>query len=494
MAKRKNKRRGDEKARLLDLRASVRGKLETVDHALEEVRKQTTAARANPDDPREFIRAAKDTIGTARHTLEVVKEEIGNAWAGASKAERDGLRMAITNDLSRGIDTQFAKHGPLEDHTVDGLVRYINEQLDALCLPDEIRASLSPDSIRRFAEEKMAQLKSGKVGLLYPDHKLTPGSGDVYPDDWEGHPVLGASYQIPAAYWPWKRLQGCLAGCVNDAIRWRGGQLDPNIRFAHRYQVAADFDDYELPFYLLGGDFLKELEETDMQVDKMRLLEEAPLPFPAFMLLFPAGSLNLGVGEGLRDIRAVLVGIVTNMDGRKGLYFGAISEMPDGRLDANQEFSTTLGFRDDGSLIDTREEIEPTPASEGSMSPEALDTAMTATLQLGKLVSKILAVMAAEPKLVEATRVESVRPAKKGKRRLEFRKPRVIGWRVKYVKVDYTRHRRSPGEPIRPHWRRPHVRRVPYGPLSVPLEDRPTRLRRIPRKRVNSEYDTKDES
>jgi hypothetical protein len=39
------------------------------------------------------------------------------------------------------------------------------------------------------------------------------------------------------------------------------------------------------------------------------------------------------------------------------------------------------------------------------------------------------------------------------------------------------------------HWRRRHIRRVPYGPRNVPLHERPRRIVVVARTRVNSEYE-----
>jgi hypothetical protein len=284
----------------------------------------------------------------------------------------------------------------------------------------------------------------------------------------------GVTYHIPANYWVWKRVKAYMD---NSARLGRGETLDKrnNIDPDSRKAFSC-FSELGCPFYLVGSPFLNELEDTDMFIDDLRILEEAPLPAESFLLLLPSGSFTLTHKAEEFPVKALHVAHVDD-----GLWFGAIRE-----VEGEPAMITgVLGFREDGTLPNNVEQmVETTDAA--IISEEELHR----TLKMGAFVTKILAAMAAEPKIVEVAVTESVRKAKRDRPELCFMTPNVIGWRVKYVRsAPRTQVHDGPKGKKASHWRRRHIKRVPYGPQSVPLELRPRRIVVIERTRVNSEYE-----
>lgn len=291
------------------------------------------------------------------------------------------------------------------------------------------------------------------------------------------------TYHIPANYWPWKKLKVLLSSAHAVAVgdEQIGGSAQAAISLFHECGQN---------FYLVGKQFLDELEETKMSLDGLKIMEEAPLPYKAFLLLFPLGYLKVHVVDGTeQEVVALHVSVVDEgPETASGLWFGCVYE--DGSV--HRMFSTSIGFRKDGTLIDTAEELYTQHEDNTHIPPEVQEKLVQSTLHLGSLITKILAAMAAAPKIVETDVVESVRKAKKDRPRLTFKTPKVIGWKIRYIKrADRPKHSSS-GGPVSPHWRCKHLRRVPYGPTSVPLEDRPRRVVEIPEVRVNSEYETNE--
>jgi hypothetical protein len=454
--------------------AGLRRKLRVIDNKLAQADAAVESART-AEQPQPNIDAADRRLAEARETMAAVRSGIGDIWTVATPTEKDGILEAIRADLSRGISSNFRKHGELEDHTVEGLVEYINLQLDRLQLPPDIRQALN-GRIQGFAEEKMKQLKAGHTGLLYPDlvqENLNRRMHEVMLTE-ATKPVLAASYRLPPNYWPWARLREHFLACAISAAG-----LDTHT-IPHVKESCQMLQKYDYPFYLVGANFLEELAHT-RALDSLNLLTEAPLPFPAFILLFPRGSLLLTFPDGVRDVAILRVSMLPD---QQGLLF-ACQEFAESSGFSGREFSTTLGIRDDGSLIDAVDEVEVVRRGNHAL-PATVndDVAIQVTLQLGKLVSKVLAAMAAEPKLVDAERIERVRPAKKGKKRLEFRDPRKLGWRVahrNYGKSEKT----GDGHAISPHWREGFSRRQHHGPKNSL-----TKIVRHPPVRVNSHLET----
>jgi hypothetical protein len=275
----------------------------------------------------------------------------------------------------------------------------------------------------------------------------------------EAAPPLTAdvTYRIPANYWSWAVLRQFLATAV---------------------ECKADnelFVSSGANFYLLGEQFLHELVDTDLLIDDLRIMDEAPLPHPAFLWLLPNKFMAMETKDGtLYGVGAMAVTLMSVGSG-KGVGVDLFSYDP-----AKNYFpSVTLTYKfDDHGVLKAY-----ASAGEKPNSP-ALSSGVLS------LLLKVLTSMAAAPKIVECEATESVRPSKKGKRGLEFRTPRVIGWKIRYIRAGGSakKLRLAKGH-VEPHWRRRHIKRVPYGPMSVPLEERPRRIAVIERTRVNSEYE-----
>ena len=294
-------------------------------------------------------------------------------------------------------------------------------------------------------------------------------------------PTDEVTYHIPANYWAWRHLKAHLEAMSDKTVVRELGKLSQ----ARMEKFAVSGKN----FYLVGTQFLEEMEDTKMSLEGIKILEEAPLPHDAFLLVFPLGYLNVCVADGsMQEIKALHVGLA-EVEGRKALFFGAIYTIDN----AVHIFSTTLGFREDGTLIDSPEELEVAPENAKGFAANVLPALVSTTLTLGTLVTKILASMAAEPRIIETETVESVRKAKKQRPQLTFLYPKVIGWKVRYVRCGGGHHR-TPGGPVAPHWRGRHIRRVPYGPISVPLHERPRRVVVVARTRVNSEYEKENDA
>jgi hypothetical protein len=76
---------------------------------------------------------------------------------------------------------------------------------------------------------------------------------------------------------------------------------------AEHYRPRFDaFTDSGTNFYLLGEQFLFELEDTDLLIDDLRVMEEAPLPHPSFLWLLPRGYLAAKHRVGRFPIRNCL--------------------------------------------------------------------------------------------------------------------------------------------------------------------------------------------
>jgi len=287
-----------------------------------------------------------------------------------------------------------------------------------------------------------------------------------------------ATYRIPPNYWSWKWVKSYID---NSERLGKGQTIDKRNIMDHDSMVSFSiFSELGCPFYLVGSSFLEELEDTEMRIDDLRIKEEAPLPAESCLMLLPFGSLSImadGEAVGLKAIHITLV------DGTNpGIWFGALYDK-DGRAMMS---SSRLPFLPDGSLNLNGESI--IEAAGADPEDTVIQENVSNAVKIGNFVSKILAAMAAEPKIVEVAVTESVRKAKKGKPELRFMVPPVIGWRVKYVRsAPSGGPKGSHGSPVA-HWRRRHIRRVPYGPTNVPLEDRPRKIVVVARTRVNSEY------
>jgi hypothetical protein len=267
----------------------------------------------------------------------------------------------------------------------------------------------------------------------------------------------GITYRIPANYWPWAVLRQFLATtkeCKDDDERF----------------VSSGSN-----FYLLGEQFLHELADTDLLVEDLRVLDEAPLPHPAFLWLLPNNFMAVRHEDGtLLSVGAL---VVTLLAIGSGQGVGVDLFNYDSVLKRFHSITLIYKFDDQGVL---RPHVS---ASDGPV-PVALREGVLS------LLLKVLVSMSAAPKIVECEVTESVRAPKKGKRGLEFRTPRVIGWKIRYIRTGGSANKRQLEKGhVEPHWRRRHIKRVPYGPMSVPLEERPRRIAVVERTRVNSEYE-----
>lgn len=313
----------------------------------------------------------------------------------------------------------------------------------------EIAARLDPRFLGSVAASAIAVSRAGGLDVNPPRKmKKFRGSGEVDAPE--------VTYRIPQNYWSWNILKLFL-----DMAE----QASRNVSDYRDAFVSSGSN-----FYLLGEQFLHELDDTDMLIDDLRVMEEAPLPHPSFLWLLPKGYMaTQSPGEGYTPVEAMLITHIEDSGGQ-GIGVDFFNYVPE-----QKTFSTVTKiyhFDDQGVLAcDNADEL-------GS-----------AALQM---ILKILASMASEPKIVEYEFVESVRPAKKKKRRLEFRVPRVIGWKVRYVKTGSGHRTHTEEGQVAPHWRRRHIRRVPYGPRNVPLLERPRRIVVVARTRVNSEYEEKE--
>lgn len=262
------------------------------------------------------------------------------------------------------------------------------------------------------------------------------------------------TYRIPQNYWSWNVLKLFMEMAEMAA------------RDASDYRDA--FVSSGSNFYLLGEQFLYELEDTDMLIDDLRVMEEAPLPHPSFLWLLPKGYMaTCNPEEGDTPVEAMLI---THIDdnGRRGVGVDFFSYVQERKTFAT--ITKVYHFDEQGVLV-----------------CDSTDALSSGALQI---ILKILASMAAEPKIVECESTTGVIRAKKKKRGREFRVPRVIGWKVRYVRTGSGHRRHGEQGHVAAHWRRRHIRRVPYGPRNVALHERPRRIVVVARTRVNSEYAT----
>lgn len=225
------------------------------------------------------------------------------------------------------------------------------------------------------------------------------------------------------------------------------------------HRMCKEMRDHDFPFFLLGRDFIEMLDHTDSLSD-FSLSEEIGIPFPSFILLFPKGSLVLPIRGGFDVQRIQITG--WNEHGVDGNTF-IMSCSP--HSDAIHQgkvakvFCAYVNIGSDGTLIHNDPESVEFYHSDHEESEEELKLAIQSHIKIASLMMKILTALAAEPELLESGFTENVRPAKRGRPRLEFRQPKWIGKRVRF---DRESDLRGDGHTCM-HWRRGHFRRQPFG-------------------------------
>lgn len=370
--------------------------------------------------------------------------KVVDRWKDADEDERQATKSHLEDRLlSHCILSASGSPVALDD--CEGRMRAMITMFDLGRNGDII---ISEQDVRTWTQ-KLARLDD--MRLARQAFEVLPNATAAQPGTREVDAEI--TYRIPHNYWPWRVLKEFL-----EMARLRATEEPGNV---------PPFVNSGENFYLLGEQFLDELEDTDFLISDLRIMDEAPLPHPSFLWLLPRGHTHIITPTREHSVGALLISLV-EVAGRAALGVDFFSHsVQEGFLS-----TTKLYFFDAGGV----------PRADDPAGDELYKNTLP-------LILKILASMAAAPKIVECEAVEKSRPPKKGKRGLEFRTPRVIGWKVRYIRTAGGHRKRVPGAPPAPHWRRRHIRRVPYGPTNIPLEERPRRIAVVERVRVNSEYE-----
>lgn len=284
--------------------------------------------------------------------------------------------------------------------------------------------------------------------------------------------LRSVSYRFPPEYMPWNSLRDMLVSFVWAGVRRIDGTLDAELSGVdwatyHNASVIGDaLSAYDCPFFLVGSALLEELSHTDA-LEGLSVEHDAPLPFPAFVLVPPLGALPLPA-DGNEDGVVASALYVTYDNGRLVVVVQA-----EGVIDKQVRLvCMDIFLTDDGVIVTDAEEI----AARHLKRHGKIYAAAEYVGVVAQMISNVLAVMAAEPELVEGSSVISTVRKHGGKVTKRFMSPRWVG---RSVKRSYTPEAGEAGSSLKPHWRRGYVRRQRYGPgrqLTKIVRIRPVRV------------------
>ena len=290
--------------------------------------------------------------------------------------------------------------------------------------------------------------------------------------------LSGLSYRLPPDYMSWNVLRVMLVKFGWAAVARESGDIHTQVTGATERYVAYNMSvmgdrlrAYDFPFFLVGSALLEELSHTDA-LDGLSVTSDAPLPFPAFVLLPPVGSLRLPVdlSDGSETANVVALYIAECGD-RLSVLVQSV-----GATDGVTRLVCMSVLLDEtGVIITDADEIDAVYKSRG----EHVYAGAEHVVEVAKLISNVLATMAAEPELVEGSSVLSTIRKHGGKVTKRFMTPRWVG---RSVKRSYTPEAGEAGGSVKPHWRRGYVRRQRHG-----AGRQLTKLVRIRPVRVNSQ-------
>jgi hypothetical protein len=256
-------------------------------------------------------------------------------------------------------------------------------------------------------------------------------------------PTINSEYKFPPDYVPWHDLQEMMLG-LDENTKKGFPEYD---EWEPAKKILEKWIEYDYPFFLLGGDFVEMLDNTDV-LSGVNINDDCPLPFPSFQFLIPKGSFTLSDGF---DVSGFLMGEWGNTD--------------DGKISSTITVSRHDLFISNASkyifLIDesgTQPNNLRSVLSHYNNDEKWLDDC----IKLNKFIINLLTALAAEPDLRENGKVLSRLKLKRGEPDKIYREPKWIGRRISTQRsIDEN------GINIRCHWRRGHFRRQRFGKNNI---------------------------